>query len=224
MKNILFFDLEWVPIVENLNELVDENLPLYNAWVNRCDKWQDNGRFENMSYEEIWTSYAGVNPEFIKIIVASFGFFDNNEEFKIKSVYGDDEFEILSDIKKILDNANGWRLCGHAIKRFDMPFLGKRMLTHGINLPHLLNNYGKKPWDLTAIDTTEMWGCGVMAESYTPIDTICASLDIQTPKDGISGKHVMGVYYDGGLQRIREYCEKDVDVVKDVYIAINKMI
>lgn len=224
MKDILFFDLEWVPIVEELKDLVDINLPLYKAWINRCDKWQDLGKFPNMTYDEIWNLQAGLNSEYIKIIVASFGFFNTDGEFKIESIYGDDEESILLDVKRVLDGAETYRLCGHAIKRFDMPFLAKRMLSHGIKLPYLLNNYGVKPWNLTAIDTTEMWGCGVMAESYTPIDTICASLGIHTPKDGISGKHVKGVYYDGGLQRIREYCEKDVNVVKEVYIKIKELI
>lgn len=227
MKGILFFDLEWVPITKTFSDLYSLNPDKAKTWSNRCDRWRSQGKFPDMTDDEIWLDSAGLNPEFIKIVVASFGFEQPDGTFKVHTIAKHDEEELLRECQTILNNSTSYRLCGHAIKRYDMPYLAKRMLINGINLPYQLNNYGKKPWDLTAIDTAEMWGCGVMAESYTPLDTICGALDIPTSKSDIAGKDVQKVYYDEGdegLQRIATYCGKDVEVTAKVYKKINDLI
>lgn len=228
MENIIFFDLEWVPVTKSLLELSKLNLPLANAWKKRCSRWRDLGKFEEMTDGEIWSQSAGLNPEFIKIIVASLGFYNTDGTLEVQSFTSvDGEHELLLNIKRIFDGAGGWRLCGQSIKRYDMPYLGKRMLSHGISLPYHLNNFGKKPWDLTAIDVNEMWGCGSMGESYTPLDTICAALGVETSKSDIAGKDVARVYYnegDEGLERIKVYCEKDVIATAEIYKKINNLI
>lgn len=43
-------------------------------------------------------------------------------------------------------------LVGHNIKNFDIPFLAKRYLYHGLPVPHTLRTAGKKPWELVHVD------------------------------------------------------------------------
>jgi len=51
-------------------------------------------------------------------------------------------------------------LCGHNIKFFDIPTLGKRFLTNGILPPKILPSYETKPWEIKAVDTKEVWQFG----------------------------------------------------------------
>jgi hypothetical protein len=56
----------------------------------------------------------------------------------------------------------------------------------------------------------ELWKFGDF-KNYTSLDLLTAVFDIPTPKDDIDGSMVGKVYWqDKDLERIREYCQKDV--------------
>ncbi|HIF15238.1 MAG TPA: hypothetical protein EYQ86_07975, partial [Bacteroidetes bacterium] len=109
---------------------------------------------------------------------------------------GDNESEILHKVHDLFTKTAGkYKLCGHGIKRFDMPFLAKRMAIHGMTIPWDLNNGSKKPWEISSVDLGEEWGFGCNQEKYTPLDWVCVSLGVPTPKTDISGKDVKNAYY-----------------------------
>jgi hypothetical protein len=78
----------------------------------------------------------------------------------------------------------------------------------------LLPSYDTKPWEVKAIDTKEIWQYGAYS-SIGSLDLVCATLGIQTPKDGeVTGDKVHHSYWvEQKLTQISEYCEKDVDVL-----------
>ncbi|MDB4347474.1 ribonuclease H-like domain-containing protein, partial [Bacteroidia bacterium] len=79
-----------------------------------------------------------------------------------------------------------------------------------IKLPFILNLSGKKPWEVQHLDTMEFWKFGDY-KSYTSLELLAALLGIETPKDDIDGSQVAQVYYEeGNLERIAQYCKKDV--------------
>ena len=56
----------------------------------------------------------------------------------------------------------------------------------------------------------ELWKFGDF-KNYTSLNLLTAVFDIPTPKDDIDGSKVYSVYYEeNDLQRIMEYCQKDV--------------
>ena len=56
----------------------------------------------------------------------------------------------------------------------------------------------------------ELWKFGDF-KNYTSLNLLTAVFDIPTPKDDIDGSMVYSVYYEeNDLQRIMEYCQKDV--------------
>jgi 3'-5' exonuclease len=89
---------------------------------------------------------AGIYAEFGKIIVISVGYF-NGSEFRLKSFYGDDEKILLEEFATLLNrhynNADDV-LCAHNGKEFDFPFIARRMIINGIELPFILQLAGKK--------------------------------------------------------------------------------
>jgi hypothetical protein len=84
------------------------------------------------------------------------------------------------------------------------------MIINGIIIPEILDNAGKKPWEVKVLDTMELWKFGDY-KNYTSLDLMTSILGIPTPKDDIDGSMVAKVYYDEkDLNRIIIYCEKDV--------------
>jgi predicted PolB exonuclease-like 3'-5' exonuclease len=103
------------------------------------------------------------------------------------------------------------KFCGHSLKRFDMPFICKRGLINGLELPDMLVVHDKKPWEIPYLDTAEIWSQGAWAEGFTSLDILTAVLGIPSPKSDINGSQVTEVYWQNGeLDRIVLYCERDV--------------
>ncbi len=95
-------------------------------------------------------------------------------------------------------------------KEFDFPYLSRRMLINGIELPNSLDLAGKKPWEVQHLDTMELWKFGDY-KHYTSLDLLVTVFDIPTPKDDIDGSQVGHVFWvDKDIQRIADYCQKDV--------------
>jgi hypothetical protein len=94
------------------------------------------------------------------------------------------------------------------------------MLIHGIKLPDLLDIAGKKPWEISHLDTMELWKFGDY-KAYTSLSLLCHVFKIPTPKDDISGADVARVYYeDQDLDRIAKYCEKDVVALIQLFLKM----
>lgn len=208
LENILVLDIETVPAQPNFDKL-DERWK--KLWRHKAQFIAKDGETAEDVYDK-----AGIYAEFGKIICISVGVFYHQGDdlsFKIKSFYGHDEAEILTNFCNLLNasfTSPTKALCGHNGKEFDFPYLSRRMLTHGLKLPFLLNTAGKKPWEVNHIDTMQLWKFGDF-KSYTSLDLLAALFDIPTPKDDIDGSMVHQVYYeDNDVERIKNYCQKDI--------------
>ncbi len=212
IEKILFLDIETVPQVSDWNKLPDDIK----------DLWEKKIQFqlkENETAEEFYGKRAGILAEFGKIICISVGIVVKNK-IKIKSYYGDDEKEILVEFSDLLNSnyfAKGVILCAHNGKEFDFPYLGRRMLINGLDIPSTLDVRGKKPWEIPHLDTMELWKFGDY-KHYTSLNLLAAIFGIPSPKDDIDGSQVASVYYeDKDPERIRVYCEKDVLTLAQIF-------
>lgn len=215
LENILFIDIETVPLFPSW-EQVPENWRA--LWTKKTESLRRN---EEDTAESIY-GRAGIYAEFGKIICISVGFLsyaDGGERFRMKSFSGDDEKNLLEEFAALLRkhfNRDVHRLCGHNVKEFDVPFIARRMIINGVQLPSLLAISGKKPWEIQHLDTMELWKFGDY-KSYTSLNLLASALGIPTPKDDIDGSQVCSVYYEEkNLPRIVTYCQKDVFTVAQV--------
>jgi len=216
IEKILFLDIETVPEIYKFSELDSTTAGLYEAKT----KWlQKDGTTVEDIYEK-----AGVYAEFAKIICISCGIVadkPHGKEIRMKSFSGDDEKLLLLDFAKLLNTHYGSPyhiLCGHNAKEFDFPFIARRMLINGIDLPGALDIAGKKPWEIAHIDTMELWKFGDF-KHYSSLSLLCHIFKIPTPKDDISGADVAKVYYEeNDLNRIVKYCQKDVIAVIQLFL------
>lgn len=217
IKNVLFLDIETVPIKESFEDLP----PVFQKLWEDTTAWQ---RKNDVPPSEFYKMKAGVMAEFAKIICVSVGylFFEEGEScFRIKSFYGDNEKQILSDFNALLNskfNTNKHQLCAHNGKEFDFPFIARRTLINNLKLPALLDIAGKKPWEVNHVDTMELWRFGDF-KNYPSIKLLTALFNIPTPKDDIDGSQVANVYYkEKDFNRIKIYCQKDVLAVAQLLL------
>jgi uncharacterized protein YprB with RNaseH-like and TPR domain len=219
LNNILFLDIETVPQEENWNSLSKTIQELFEQKT----KYQRKDEFTAANFY----NRAGIWAEFGKIICISVGYFvdvEKNKQLRLTSFYGDDEHQLLSDFKVLLDThfANKTSvLCAHNGKEFDFPFIARRMIVHQIELPKKLNLFGKKPWEVPHLDTLELWKFGDY-KHYTSLKLLTSILGVPSPKDDINGSEVAHVYYkEKDLQRIVTYCEKDTIAVAQILLRFN---
>ena len=169
-----------------------------------------------MVHDDVFIKRGALVPEFAKIVCVSMAFVLDNGEVKKQTFSGDDEKELLVQVRNLLDRCHklDFYLCGHNLKNFDIPMLAKRMIINGIMPSKLLPSYDTKPWEVKAIDTKEVWQYGAYS-SIGSLDLVCSTMGIPTPKDGeVTGDKVHHAYWvEQKLTEISEYCEKDVDVL-----------
>jgi 3'-5' exonuclease len=213
IENVLFLDIETAPAYVSYEKMPEIFRKLW-------DRKTESLKKEPEDTPVSLYPRAGIYAEFGKIICISAGYF-RGREFRIKSFYGDDEFQLLKQFCKLLEahfNSAGKMLCAHNGKEFDFPFLARRILIHGLPLPSILDVAGKKPWEVQFLDTLELWKFGDY-KHYTSLELLSAVFDIPTPKDDISGSDIHRVYWEEkDLERIRVYCQKDVLTVARLFL------
>lgn len=205
LSKVLFLDIETVPAVAEFDALSEK---MQSLWKKKSKYLKTD---EEPDPESLYER-AGIYAEFGRIICISVGFF-NGKEFRIKSFYGEDEKILLNEFAAMLNshyNQPDQLLCAHNGKEFDFPYIARRMVINGIILPEILQMAGKKPWEIRHLDTMELWKFGDY-KSYTSLELLTTVFEIPTPKDDIDGSMVRKVFYEeNDLQRIVEYCQKDV--------------
>lgn len=220
LDKILFLDIETVPEVYHYSDLDPETEKLFN---------HKNARFRTdiKTEEDVYNEKAGIYAEFGKIVCISVGFVHQTatgRSMRMTSFVHEDEETLLRQFVRLLENNYNTPkhlLCGHNSKEFDIPFICRRLLIHGIALPSILNIAGKKPWEVMHLDTMELWKFGDY-KAYTSLALLCHIFKIPTPKDDISGADVARVYYEEkDLERIRVYCEKDVIALIQLFLRMN---
>lgn len=219
LRKIMVLDIETVPQYSAFSEM-PENLQTL---------WEAKTKFQRKPEQTADEFYerAGILAEFGKIICISMGVFqqeDSNYKLRIKSLFGDDERQLLASFLLLLKKHNSdLTFCAHNGKEFDYPYLCRRMVINGLNVPRQLSIAGKKPWENPHLDTMELWKFGDY-KHYTSLNLLATILNIDTPKDDISGSDVRKVYYeDNDLPRIVNYCQKDVVTTAQILLKFKGM-
>jgi len=216
VEDIMFLDIETVPelpVFENLSPAMK------SLWDKKSKQFRAPEQTAGDVYER-----AGIYSEFGKIICISVGLIreKNPYSFRLKSFYGKDEKALLIEFSGMLSKFCRTNkeavLCAHNGREFDFPYIARRMIINNLIIPEILDNAGKKPWEVKLLDTMDLWKFGDY-KNYTSLDLLTTVLGIPTPKDDIDGSMVAGIFYDqDNLERIVYYCEKDVLAIARVLL------
>lgn len=221
LTKILVIDIETVSQQSSYEELDERWQYLWNKKANILNSKGDQ------TPDSIY-GRAAIYAEFGKIVCISAGYFTrsgNEWQFRIKSFSGHDETLLLREFTTMLErhfNDSDHLLCAHNGKEFDYPYISRRCLINQIEIPRILNIAGKKPWEVTLLDTMELWKFGDY-KAYTSLELLAAAFSIPTPKDDIDGSMVGEVYWkEQDIERIRHYCQKDIVTVAQLLLRFRK--
>jgi hypothetical protein len=221
-RNTLFIDIETSSGVSDFALLSDK---MKDFWLKKAKNLVNPA---NISLEEMYFEKSPLYAEFGKIIVVGMGFLFVNKAgemaLKVKTIAHADEKSLLTEFIAFVNKTYKSReltLVAHNGKEFDFPYLCRRMLINGLEIPKSLQLQGKKPWEIIHQDTMEMWKFGDR-RSYTSLELLAELMGISGAKADLSGDQVNRVFYkENGLARINDYCLEDVIVVEQLYLRFH---
>jgi predicted PolB exonuclease-like 3'-5' exonuclease len=228
IEKMLFFDIETAGSVKYLEDLPSK---MQELWGNRSEilrnqlagKYPDN---KDKTDSELYQLKSALHAEFGRVVCVSFGkvkFVDGVPTAQIISYSGSDEIDILEKSFKLMTGMakNSVKPVGHNIKRFDVPFLCKRAFINSIEPATPLQIWDKKPWETSLVDTSDLWSFGAWQEGFTSLDLLATVLGIDSPKDDIKGDQVHENFWAGNIDRITEYCQKDVVTLIQIALRLS---
>ncbi len=223
LENFLIIDIETVSSHKDFETMSAEWQHLWEEKVIRSLP-------DDCSFAEYYPQRAGIMAEFGKVVCISIGYFKKDKgshQFRVKSIFGDDEKVLLKDFVNTVDQLeavhNRWSFTGHNIKEFDIPYLCRRLLVNGLPIPTYLDFQNMKPWETNMIDTFQYWRFGDY-KNYTSLKLLAAALNVPSPKDDIDGSMVGKVYWEEkNLQRIATYCQKDIVTVANIILRFKNL-
>ncbi len=173
-----------------------------------------------------YSKRAGVLAEFGRIVCIGLGKCSVESKLSVDTqlFYDTNELILLKKFLAALERlpSKGWRLAGHNIREFDIPFICRRLLIHGLPIPDCLNVQGVKPWDNPLIDTFQFWRFGDY-KHYTSLALLAKVLGLPNPKNEMDGSMVGALFWEKdpirqalNLKRIAAYCENDVRTTAQV--------
>lgn len=217
LEYILFLDIETVPQYPDFSTMDETTQEL---WAQKTTYQRKDGLTPDEFYNR-----AGIWAEFGKVVCISVGYFKLNGDsktFRVTTFKGQ-EPQLLEQFKGLLEKHFGLAkhmLCAHNGKEFDFPYIARRMIINGISLPYHLDLFGKKPWEVSHLDTMDLWKFGDY-KNYTSLKLLANVLGIASPKEDIDGSMVRDVFYkDNDLDRIARYCELDVITTAQVFLRL----
>lgn len=219
--SLIFLDIETVP-GESSFMLLSED------WQELWTKKSARTIPPEITPGDFYQQQSAIYAEFAKIVCISFGYYRSSgseRKLRIKSLFGTDEKELLSNFCEILSgfekHHKAWIFAGHNVKEFDLPFLSRRMLINGLSIPASMNFQNMKPWEINVVDTMHYWRFGDY-KNYTSLELLATTLGIPSPKSDINGSQVGEVFWkEKNLKRIVEYCQRDVATVANIIQRFN---
>ena len=194
--NKLFLDIETLPVEKEKHHILEE------IYERRKSEGKNPGTLEE------FLAGTGLDGAFGRIACISYAFNDD----KPSSISGPEK-EILRQFWEIAKKAD--LFVGFNILSFDLRFIFQRSVVHKIKPTVDLQfaKYRNSP----IFDVMQEWSKWER-ESIRSLDVLAKILGLQTSKDGkINGKNVAKAYDEGRIKEICEYCEKDVELTRQIY-------
>lgn len=133
----------------------------------------------------------------------------------VEGIITGDEKEILIQFWDIAKDVN--LFIGHNILDFDMRFIMKRSVIHGVK-PTVEINFAKYKNDII-YDTMREWER--WSEKKIDLDKLAKVLGLPSSKTELNGSQVYNYYIEGKLEEIYNYCKADVSLVRKIYNKMN---
>jgi DNA polymerase elongation subunit (family B) len=242
ITDYLFIDIETASQYKTFDELVEKNPRLTDLWLKKSAKFREDKNYQTDLFyrpdsertdlsNTIYFDKSSIYPEFGKIICITIGYFNSLEdgtlEKKIKVFSNENELELLKEFNKSITHKifENKILFGHNISNFDIPYIAKKYVFNGYNIPKKLNTVGLKPWQTDDImfDTMNIFKLGSF--EILSFDLLTSCLGVDSPKTIIDGSKVNEYYWykKDGLNIIKDYNYSDVNALMDCAIVMSEL-
>lgn len=188
----IFLDIETVPF-----EIKDEDIKTY------------------LMDKKISKERRSMDPNYSKIIVICVKII--GEDVKVFS--GENEKEVLEQFWNFLKENKNFILVTHNGYKFDMPFIIVRSCVNGVNIPVSVS---MNRWQMETSNHFDTMLFFSQYETFTnPNLEILAKLNgIEVPTERLSGADVERIYKEGDLDKIKERCKQDVEILEKVFVKL----
>ena len=215
LEQLLFVDIESRRLVEQL----EEGTPLHESWLYKQRYSSETEKFGDKRPEQTFLDKGSLYSEFSCPVCITVGRFSEGT-FKMKSYCSANEVEILEGFSKDLSTFQSKSTApitfvGFGIKGFDLPYMVRRYIINQIPLPDTLQLAGLKPWEQNHIDLLELWRGGGWTSSS--LLNVAVALGLPSPKNKMDGSGVSDAFFEGRLDEVREYCERDVETTFQIF-------
>lgn len=116
----------------------------------------------------------------------------------------------FEDVDKVIGSRRPV-VVGHNVNGFDLPFIRKRCMIHGIPLPAWFPR-DLKPWGGETFDTMLEWD----DRKFVSLDRLAKIFGIEGKK-GVDGSMVAQMWADGKHAEVAAYCADDVALTKKIH-------
>lgn len=191
-----------------------ETLPAEGEKIEMLKKlWDDIRKKKGPQLRDVESSFdsffrnTSFQGEFGRILCLCYAIDDG----PLEALFGDEK-DILRKFWKVAEDINVF--IGHNIMEFDLRFIYKRSIIHGIRPSRELSfaRYRSEPI-FDTMKEWEKWGA-----SGISLHRLTTALGITSPKEeGIDGSKVYDYFLAGKTDEIVEYCKRDVEATRKVY-------
>ena len=132
-----------------------------------------------------------------------------------------DEAALLSRLAVVLESCSeaggffasstGWALVGFNVLGFDLPFLVKRYVVNGLEVPQVLR-VDTKPWSKQVVDVMLRWDSG----KYIGQSELARVLGIEVPLT-LPGEKIPAAIATGEWEQVIEHVRADVEVLEALH-------
>jgi 3'-5' exonuclease len=208
MQELFYFDIETASNYPNWETFLSEDERGAKLFESKYQKMNWEEKYSTI--EEAYKEQGGIISTYGRIVCISFGYIDSDGKPQIRSFFGEDEQDIVNSFNELLKKIEkkAFSLSGYRVLYFDIPYILHKLHKWGIKPADIINPYGKKPWEMRVVDMSDDWK-GKFAWAWS-FDEMCYELGVESPKVNINGSDVNEYYWNGRLEEIKEYCERDV--------------
>lgn len=212
-KDFVYIDIETAGKYPDLITLKENDIRGYELFMRKIERKSSQILDWKEDPNNVYLNKVSLIPEFGRIVCVTMAIVNVDDEIKMVSIAEEDEKILIQKAHKTLtkfSNQSLYGLCGYYIKGFDIPWLNRKMLEYGLQIPKLLKTFSVKPWEMNILDLAEAWKSNGTLES-TSFDEMLYVLDIESPKTIIAGKDVHNSFwFEKDIEKIKTYCEADV--------------
>jgi DNA polymerase elongation subunit (family B) len=224
LEDVMFFSLRTVTEYKDIQEFQEKGGDSYYSWSEAASK-----RYGTLTDSVYWEK-ACFLPEYAKIVSITVGKLRaENGEIKrtIKNIPGsEDEKTLLLNFMAsltLMDKKSDFLLCGHNILGYDIPFLIKRAMKHGIEVPATIKKgLISKPWENHMIDVVNLWK--MTSGEFQPLNSIAAFLDLKYNQRITNVEYLSRQYHrDNDKKSCHLESANQTNLVMQLYLKLREM-